>query len=159
VCIESLLNWFSLLLKYVRAWLHEVVEYEDQPWFPHRALWTLLAVGTNIAEISEDLQLRYEGGKLKVAQQWRGNADTYDSIELVLTHIWALRKYSDSRWLSMGPSTRGLLAAQICGTREFVEWLLRTPSNSRFLLGRLLGLLHAGCRSPSCSGRHQFVPS
>ena len=49
VCIESLRNGFSLLMKNVRAWLHEVVEYEDQPWFPHRALWTLLAVDTNIA--------------------------------------------------------------------------------------------------------------
>ena len=38
----------------------------------------------------------------------------------------------------MGPSTRGLLAAQICGTREFVEWLLRKPSNSRFYLGGFL---------------------
>jgi hypothetical protein len=125
-------------MKNVRAWLHEVVEYEDQPWFPRRALWALLAVDTIIAEIAEDLQLRYEGGKLKVAQTWRGDADTYDSIELVLTHTWAFRKYSDSRWLSMGPSTRGLLAAQICGTREFVEWLLRKPISSRFYLGGFL---------------------
>ena len=138
VSIESVRNGFSLLMKNVRAWLYEVVEYEDQPLFPHQVLWTLLAVDTNIAEIAEDLQLRYQGGKLKVAEKWRGDAATYDSIELVLTHIWAFRKYSDSRWLSMGPSTRCLLAAQICGTREFIEWILLKPSNSRFYLGGFL---------------------
>lgn len=135
VCIESLRNGFSLLMRNLRPWLREVVAYRDRPEFPHRQLWQLLGVDPNIADIAEELQLMFEDGKLCVARKFENSASLWESIELVLLSIWAFRKYSDSRWLSLGPSCRCLMAAQVVGVHDFVKWIVARPENSRYYIG------------------------
>lgn len=135
ICIESLRNGFSLLMQNLKPWLQEVLQYEDAAGFPHHALWALLGLDPNMAEIAEDLQLRFHGGQLKVASKWAIDPAVWGSIELVLLHIWSFRKYSDSRWLSLGPSCRGLMAAQVTGIFAYVQWVLARPGNSRYYLG------------------------
>lgn len=135
ICIESLKNGFNLMMKNVRTWLHTVVEFEDLPHFPHRQLWQLLGIDPNIAEVAEELQLRFERDRLRIAKKWQGDAAVWDTIELVLLHIWAFKKYTDSRWLSVGPSCRCMLAAQVAGLSEFIAFILKDPRNSRYYIG------------------------
>ena len=135
ISIESLRNGFSLLMKNLRPWLCEVVAYEDDHLLPHHDLWVLLGLDPNVAEVAEALQLRWDGGKMKVAERWADDGNVWEAIELVVTHIWAFRKYSESRWLSLGPSCRALLAAQVAGVCEYVQWVLSRPGNSRYYLG------------------------
>ena len=58
-----------------------------------------------------------------------------DDLVTLLLSIWSFRKWSDSRWLSMGPSCRTLVAALSCGLRPFVSWILSRPGVSRYFLG------------------------
>lgn len=134
ICIEALKNAFSLLMKNVRPWLCSVVVFGGMSRFPHRQLWQLLGLDPNIAEIAESLELRFESGQLHIATKWEQDSTVWETIELVLLHIWSFKKYSDSRWLSVGPSCRALMAAQVVGMSEFVAFILQNPHNSRYYI-------------------------
>lgn len=135
ISIESLRNGMSLLMDHMRPWLVSVLVYEDDHMLPHSEFWTLLGLAPRIVEVASELQIRYDGGKLRVAARWEGDSQVWNSIELVLMHIWAFKKYSESRWLSLGPSCRCMVGALATGIRDFVEWVLAKPGTSRYYLG------------------------
>ena len=138
IVVESLRNGYSLLVKNVNLWLAEVIVYADWEGFPCRECYTLLGLDPEFTELATDLQMRFEDGHLKIAEKWKHEAEVTEMVVTTLLHIWKFKKFSDSRWLSLGPSCRSVMAALMCGLKPYVTWLLARPGNSRYYLGGFL---------------------
>ena len=59
---------------------------------------------------------------------------TAEIILGALLAVWGIRRFSDSRWLTVGPSARGLTASRLTGIAVFFEWAQLKPSVSGYYL-------------------------
>ena len=53
---------------------------------------------------------------------------------MALMNVWSFRRFSDSRWISLGSSCRTLLAAVVLGLPDLVDEILANPRASSYFL-------------------------
>ena len=63
---------------------------------------------------------------LNVSAQFRNDLDVVDRVTVILLHIFEFRKFSDSRWLSLGSSMRTLVASMVFGLEELKSFGIHT---------------------------------
>ena len=95
-----------------------------------------LACGVSVELIAElvDLRLWSVGGKVAVTSEAVGPA-LFERALYCLFSLWHLRKFTETRWASVGASCRSILAARLTGIQHLVQFILRTPHESAFHLG------------------------
>ena len=59
-----------------------------------------------------------------VATRHAADAQIHDRVTVALLHVWKFRKFSDSRWVTLGPSMRTLLASLLLGLKEYVDYCI-----------------------------------
>ena len=119
VVVESLRNSYGQIVSNLNSWLRSVLSFEDWQ-LPQKAeVWIVLGVEPEVAERMATMQLRFEGGRVKVAASLEGDDNVVDSVATIFMHVLRLRKYSDSRWVSLGQSCRTLLCWRLWG---FLLW-------------------------------------
>jgi hypothetical protein len=135
VVLESLRNGFGELVRHLGAWLASRVEFTDSDGGCSSELRACLQVDSKRATMLVDLQIRSQNGKLLVARTHEHRPDVIDQITICSMYLWRFRKFSDSRWLSIGTSCRGgLLCAIMVGLPDFVHFVMDSPTSSDYYL-------------------------
>ena len=139
IACESLRNGFDCLVRKVSEWLPQVIRYEDWGCPDAGRIWTMLNVEPEWVELLTQLQIRWDEGVLKIACAYDGRHDTPQLVATCLLLLWKFRRFSESRWLTLGDSCRALLASELCGLTALVQAILADSSYSSYYLS---GFLH-----------------
>lgn len=135
ITLESLRRSYSELIAHLPKWLSEKVVFEDcaalGAW---QRVWTLCGLPPKWVDQLVELELRYEHGHLKVGAKWEDDPELPQLLMTLMLKLWEWRRFSDSRWASMGASCRSMLAACLSGLPDFVGEVLANPSAHTFYL-------------------------
>eukprot|EP00971_Amphidinium_carterae_P127341 2523252-Amphidinium_carterae.1 len=81
------------------------------------------------------MELRWRGGELCISETYEsGSGDVIGDISLCIIAVLRVRKYSDSRWLTIGVSCKTILAACLLGLCDLVAHVRAQPHTSDFYL-------------------------
>ena len=96
-------------------------------------IWATLDVSSDVADLLVGtLHLRLDRTSLVVADTASATAGVVDVVIKALLALWGIRRFSDSRWLTVGPCARGMVAAKLTGICVYLDWVKRMPSVSGF---------------------------
>lgn len=134
VVLASLRNSFELLTKFLPRWLGSKVQFIDyhDDTLPH--VWSLLGENEKWIAILSRLQIRWEGGHLRLAAAMADNAKWVDEAMAALLHLFRFRPWSDSRWCGMGPSSKAMLGCLFCGLDDLVLMVTGCPTVSKYYI-------------------------
>ena len=139
VVFASLRNSFDLILLHLPQWLvvHVAWTPRDQLPTPDKlsVLWQALQLDEEIVELlAQDLQLWWDrdATMLRVAEDWKCRPDAMQELSAALQAVWQFKKFSDSRWITIGCSCRTLTAAILTGLASLVD-RIRTHTIGREL--------------------------
>lgn len=135
ITLESLRNSYDLLMAQLPRWLPKVLAFEEWGFADPSPLWVLLGVSSEIVELLSQMQLRFQGGQLKVAPSFQAKDDLPDLIAMCLMHIWTFRRFSESRWLTLGSSSRCLIASLLLGLPSLVGDIMASSSSRYYISG------------------------
>ena len=95
----------------------------------------MLNVDPWCVDLLEELQMRVDDGVLKVSEAFKDRGDTLQLITTCLLQLLCFRRFSDSRWLTLGDACRALVAAELCGLSSLVKAILDDPGRSNYYIG------------------------
>ena len=91
-------------------------------------MWGALDIEFDTLELLVDiLEFRVEAGRLVVSQEAQAVPDHIGALCAALSSIWHFRKWTESRWLTVGSSSRIVVAALLYGLEIFVTSLMQDP--------------------------------
>ena len=136
--VESLRNSFDVVLVHIHEWVALHLQPSD-PWDSEEkqhwhGVWAALVVDEEVASLLRDVELRFEGGRLAVTAEVLSFQDPVGHVVTLLLGAWGIRRFSDSRWLTIGPCARGMIAAALLGLSSFVLWVQTKPTVSGYFL-------------------------
>ena len=128
VSIESLRNSFDVLRTYMAEWVAARLSFarsRGAEWVDRRrALYHMLGADMDTADVlASDLELVFEDGRLWVCGTRSSLALLIDDITDALQSLWKFVRWSLSRFLTVGTSSRTLVAALITGLSDLVDFI------------------------------------
>ena len=88
-----------------------------------KALWLTLSVDHEVADVlAEDLQLEFARGALQVSSTCQDRGVVVRLIVDTFKTVWRFTKFSDSRWVTLGPASQAVVAAALCGLENSVSF-------------------------------------
>ena len=105
---ESCRNGYNILMRYVSAWLPSMILIEnwaDMDDDELRSLYTCLGVDATWLDTYVHVQPRYHEGHFKVASHMQYDSHSAEIIMDLLMHTWLFRKFTSSRWLTLGEAS------------------------------------------------------
>ena len=137
--VESLRNSWNLLSSNVASWatqrLHIVDNLADSEVQLRAAMWTALDVEPETVEIlSATLQLSFTAERLCVCASAQAEPDLIGLVVSALMSTWRFTKWSGGRFVSVGVSSRAIVAALLTGMEDFVAFIEADSNNSMFYL-------------------------
>lgn len=140
ICAESLRNswaaittnlceWIALRLSFAEEMTMEgILEWAE--------LWTSLSVEPETVEVlSSTLQLRFQDGRLWVAKSVQDDPASVSTIAAALQATWRFTRWTESRFLSVGASSRTLVAGLLTGIEDLVNFIQSHAKASMYYLG------------------------
>ena len=94
-------------------------------------------------DILTSLNPWFRDGRLEIEESWSGKPEVSQEISRCLLYLFKFRAFSDTRWATMGPSTRALVASMGVGLDTLVRSILRDPSTSNYYLGGYFSFLYS----------------
>ena len=139
VSIESLRNSTGLIHKHIAEWTAARLRSRSQrglDWVDlRRRLWHALGVDLETVEVLADtLEFEFIDGHIYVSVNTFGSPELIDLVTSALLSTWRFRKWSTSRWLTVGTSSRVLVAALLTGIEDLVDFIAQDPGSSLFYL-------------------------
>ena len=135
IAVESLRNSFGQLVACLEHWIRSKIAFGGWAFDEQYQLWTALGVDVEWIDQLMVLQLRWDRDQLKVATRFANQDSVVSAVATVFLHIMSLKIYSDSRWVSLGPSCRTLLCGMCVGLERLVEYVSNTPGQSTYYVG------------------------
>ena len=81
-----------------------------------RALWEALDVDfETVCVLAETLEFVYVADRIQCSEVCSGRPDLVDLITTSMASVWKLKKFNESRFLTVGASSRPLLASLLTG--------------------------------------------
>jgi hypothetical protein len=80
------------------------------------------------------LRLQWRDWKLRVAASCVELPDVMDTVTSTLLALWQFKKFSDSRWITVGCSCRTLVAGLLAGLDSLVSFIRGSPEASDFFI-------------------------
>ena len=91
-------------------------------WEEHQqCMWTLLDVDPDLIVTLVELQIRFADGQLLVSSACQGRTDVVTTVVDTLGALWRFRKWTESRWLTVGASARVFIAGVLTGAGNLVQ--------------------------------------
>lgn len=122
IICESLRNSFSILHGHLYSFLrsslmfdHTLVDAEAVCKF-----WQCLGVPADMLELFVEVNPWFEDGTLWVSGSLEGMPDLLDKVSGVIVFAWRWRRFVDSRWCSIGASSRSVVASLVLGLESIV---------------------------------------
>ena len=137
IVIESLRNSFDHLQDALWPWLKRTVDFVDKSHESDeevRQLWTTLGVGEKWLPKFVLFKPWFSNGKLEVSQACQGMDNAIAEIRSLAVYIFRWRKASSSRWCTMSPSCRNLVASECFGLSALVKYVRSSASSNEYYL-------------------------
>ena len=136
IAIESLRNAYDLLHAYLMPWLVSVLAFGPSSQDPQSAykMWVALGVDSEDADILADLQVKWDGERLWVAEEHAGNKDLFQKISVCMLSVFKFKKFTDSRWITLGECCRSLVASVSLGMQGLVKHIRDRPQTSDYYI-------------------------
>ena len=159
ISLESARNSYSLSVEHMGAWLLDVISFrEDTHNVDHlKQFWALMCLDAEVVEVLCDLQLLYRDGRLFISERHRVSLNLIEQVSTVLMHVWAFRRFSESRWLTVGCCNRTLAASEQLGLQSLVAFIRKRPHASDYYIGGLSRLSQAGQKFVTIASTASFV--
>jgi len=132
IVIESLRNSAQLLFRYMGEWIQDRLRFVPEDCLPQPQdlyeLWTCLGVDPEAIEVvSEELRLQWKDGLLCVKDTAASSQNIVGQVSFALLSVWKFKKFSSSRWVSVGCSCRSLVASLLTGLESLVAKIRADP--------------------------------
>ena len=141
IVLESLRNSYDLLHGRLAAWVHSKARFVevDGDDDAERSLWTSLGIEPEVVELLVRLRLRFTGGALLVINVCANEPDVMNTIFGVLLHVLRIKRFTDSRWCTVGQCCRTLVASLLLGIDDLVA-VIRSGGASDYFIGGFMRL-------------------
>lgn len=136
IAIESLRNSFALLTAELPAFLMQHIAWSDAPRDEDRIqeFWQALGVHVDHLEHVVYVNPLWREGRLCVNAAVAEEVDPIGAVSSALLCICAWRKFTDSRWATVGVACRALVASLCAGLVPWVAQARRNPKNTDYHL-------------------------
>ena len=136
VAIESLRNSFSLIHSHLYAFLSSKVSFRGvvPDTDAARALWTAVGIEADVLGDFVDIHPVWDGSRLWVSQELEGSEDLLPRLSFLLLKAFRWQRYTQSRFLTLGSSTRALMCSLLLGLDELVRITRDDPACSDYHL-------------------------
>ena len=134
IALESVRQGMSVLWTALPMWLQDRLEFVD--WYlceEHRKLfWGMLTDDTDLQTELTMLQLRFDGGKMKVAAWCEFDASAAARVLSAVEKSWLVRQFTVTRWSSVLSSCQILLLLHFTGMNDLVSFCRDDPHISDY---------------------------
>jgi hypothetical protein len=139
VGISSIRHSYSEIMQHMCEWVGVVLCPEYPAKLPSddtlRAMWELLGLDTEVVDQLVYHKLIFIGSQLKVSAEALGyDNDRLDDIVGLLTAVMRFVKFSDSRFLTVGPACRALVSSSLLGLQHLIGWLRKVKKVSDYYI-------------------------
>jgi hypothetical protein len=134
---ETLRHAYDLLVKHVASWLRSVVVFRDWTCRDAELFYQLLDVDESWLETYVDLEIRFVGGQLLIAERHRGRIGLHDLLITIMLKTWHFRRFSDGRFVSMGRSSRQLVLSMALGLEHLIGFVIK-QGGSQYYIGHFV---------------------
>ena len=145
VVIASLRHSFDLLHGELDRFVVKRLRFvpDDPIGHQHRySYWVALGADSDAAEMLADLALWWSDGALEVSDRHAASPELFQRVSLLMWTLCRFKDFTDSRWATMGPSCRTLIALLSLGLKALVQDVLGDPSKSQYHLSGFSQLNH-----------------
>eukprot|EP00974_Lingulodinium_polyedra_P002862 268048-Lingulodinium_polyedra.AAC.1 len=137
LAVSSLKHNSHTIQQQAKDWIGEVVKFVDtQPaeWMQvRRHAWTMLGFPTHLMEVLvAELQLDWDGTNLRVNRECRKDHSVYDKVMDCVFAGLVFRDFTESRWSSIGKTSRLLCISFMLGLESLMEKVKRSPGSAPF---------------------------
>ena len=135
IVMESLRNSFSLLVERLPLFLSTHLARREEPIEQEEAIdfWRTVGVEASMLELVAEVHPLWENGFLFVSSNLE-EASVIEKVSHVLLYLCKWRRYTDSRWATIGPACRTLVWGLLVGLDKWVALTRKDPSASDFFL-------------------------
>ncbi len=146
VC-ESMRSSFQILHSKLGPFVaKKLVGIDDPPPYDELyAFYTALGVRPDIADRMSELRLHWDGVGLRVDMSRSADAHVVREVTTLLLSVMSFKKYTDSRWCTVGDCCRSMAASLSLGLRSFLAELHADSSCSACYLAGTKKLTDAVC--------------
>ena len=111
IVVEAVRNSFADLMAFLGRHITANLGFDDTPFEESsvREFWLCLGVRGDYLDILCSLNLWWSGTELLVHSSWRDDPQLYEQVSKCILYLFQFRAFSDSRWATMGPSSRSQL--------------------------------------------------
>lgn len=135
ISIEALRNSFPHLHKHLAPALLARLTFvppEDEP--EVRLFWSAMGVDGHWLELLVELDPHWGGGLLCISDRFEKDPEVVEKVSTVILYLWRWKKFSESRWCTVGAACRALAASVVVGLEEVVARAQRDPTSSNYHL-------------------------
>ena len=135
IVVESLRNGYDLLLGHLPTFLSRHLVLVDSGPDPKelRGLWTALGQDAELSQVLADLGLLWVDGRLHCRRS-SVQGDLVERVHNALVAVTRFRKFTDSRWCTVGASCGTIVACRLLGLDRWVEVVRSDPKASDFYI-------------------------
>ena len=130
ICLESLRSGYAVLEASAPRWIASALDFHDWHIECVQLLWTSLGLSGALLDSLIDLQIRFSGGQLLVAEVYRNEPNIDQHVYAVLLAVWRFETFTDSRWNTLGQASKSLLATAIVGIEPLVQYIMKQAHTS-----------------------------
>ena len=133
VMLASLRNSYSQVFSFLNPFVRERLQFSDEMCKSEAELlqmWQDLGMRETVAGDLAALGLTWRDGSYFVRAQFDGSEGLQERVIRAIVSVLRFRKFTDSRWLTVGESCRRLITGQLLGLSALVDVIRRTPHAS-----------------------------
>ena len=137
IVVESIRNTFASLREHIPAFLHQNLRCHEPPQPATdevRMVWALLGVEPSWIEHIASLNPVWSGGCLYINDCEDQEQSTIEQVSHLFFYLMRWRKFTQSRWGSIGTSCRALVATTLLGLPTLVSMTRADPHVSDYHL-------------------------
>ena len=123
ISIESLRNSFTHVHAKVGVFLQRHPAFADQPHCEEdqaSQFWQYMGVAPHWIELFVEVNPRWEGGKLWANPHLQADPECWDKVSVLVMYLLKWKKFSETRWATVGSSCRAFLGSLLVGLDELV---------------------------------------
>ena len=139
VGLAALRSGYSILMGNLTAWAHGVLAFvadsELEPAQTMEQVWRWLDLEDDVVEALARMRLLWKGGRVLAAESLRSRAGFLDELAATLMSVWRFSNYCDSRWLTIGPAGRSLIASVLTGLDDVIAFSRRHGCSEYYIHG------------------------
>ena len=132
VGISSVRNAYNYIMDHLPSWLPCVIVPGSRDCRPEgelQELWRHLGIEEDTIEVLVELGLTWKDEHLHISKD-ASQPGVMSEFMACLMSVWRFVSFSDSKYLTIGPSTRRLTAAMLCGMGSCLAYARAQPGVS-----------------------------